>query len=250
MTSDTAMAKISVSDIKPGAVLRILGENAQGKRETWYGQAQEVYPDQGTLEVALLTPKGDLLELRGDGYVPQDIPVESVLAFEPIEDLESKREHKKAWYRIGVRLLSSSAEGDTFIALDREDVAGDHDIGDDESDSDFEVSGSDSDDSLGSLRDFIVDDEPEAEPFSHAKPADPEIREGGAERVRDIHQAVRDYNNWVPETEREKRGRAFIEGFEAKYAAKDDERQFARGTSVAYSKPPTGRGAGRGAGRQ
>ena len=216
--------KISVGEITLGSVLKILGEGPTGEHETWYGQVEAKRGDM--LEVALLTPKGDLLEFSGS-YVPQEIPVESIMAFQKIRDLADKDEHKKAWASIGVRLISSSAEKDVFIELDKEDEAQEHDIGDDSYESSAE--------SEYEYDDFVV---PDDEPFSHADAAASEVRPGGAAVVDDIHRAVLAFNEWVPEDERDKELRAAMEAHEAKFAARDDERQFLNGTSVSYTKPP------------
>lgn len=85
-------------------------------------------------------------------------------------------------------------------------------------------------DSDEDMSDFIVDDDVANEPFTHA-PADNDF-------VRETHQAVHDYNKWEPKTSSEKKVKSFIDAMAEKYQQQDDDRQFAKGTSLDYLHPP------------
>lgn len=79
------------------------------------------------------------------------------------------------------------------------------------------------------MDDFIVDDEVANEPFTQAVPNN--------DFVRDVHQAVQEYNQWAPQRPEEKRVKDFIDSLALKYQAEDDNRQFAAGHSVDYNHP-------------
>jgi hypothetical protein len=98
----------------------------------------------------------------------------------------------------------------------------------------FPTDGFDSDDEeddTDSLDGFIVPDE-EGEPFTPASPTN--------DYVKFTHQAVNDYNTWVPdETDKFQVGlKRKIDSMEAKYSQKEDDRQFASGKSIDYNHPP------------
>ena len=77
---------------------------------------------------------------------------------------------------------------------------------------------------------FVVDDAVANEPFTHAEPTN--------DFVREVHQAVSDYNGWMPQNKSEEKVKTFIDGLAHKYQHQDDNRQFAHGKSVNYSNPP------------
>ena len=56
--------------------------------------------------------------------------------------------------------------------------------------------------------------------------------------VREVHQAVNDYNEWEPKNKQEEKVKSFIDNLAHKYQQQDDDRQFARGTSLDYANPP------------
>ena len=98
----------------------------------------------------------------------------------------------------------------------------------------FPTDGFDSDDEedeTDSLDGFIVPDE-EGEPFTPASPTN--------DYVKFTHQAVNDYNSWVPdETDKFQVGlKRKIDSMESKYSQKEDDRQFASGKSIDYNHPP------------
>lgn len=90
----------------------------------------------------------------------------------------------------------------------------------------FDEEEADSDDSL---QDFIVPDD-EAEAFTPADPSIPFVQE--------THELVHKYNKWEPKDRKQKRLKSFVDNLAHKYKVKDDERQFAKGTSVDYDHPP------------
>ena len=82
-----------------------------------------------------------------------------------------------------------------------------------------------------SLDGFIIPDE-EGEPFTPASPS--------SDYVRFTHEAVHGFNSWVPdESDKFQVGlKRKIDQMESKYISKEDDRQFALGTSVDYNHPP------------
>jgi hypothetical protein len=79
------------------------------------------------------------------------------------------------------------------------------------------------------LSDFIVDDDVANEPFTHACPS--------SDFVRETHQAVNDYNKWVPKSVEETRVKQFIDNMAQRYQTEDDNRHFANGEHVDYLHP-------------
>jgi len=95
----------------------------------------------------------------------------------------------------------------------------------------FDLMSSDDEEDLAdpTLGGFIVDDE-ECEPFTHAT--------GDSDFVRETHDAVRAFNDWVPKDEQEAQARSFMIRQEARAARLDDEARFARNMPGAnYSQP-------------
>ena len=235
---------LTIDSIPLGSVVRVLGcKDDNTTREIWFAQVNNIDVEREELEVAVLQKAADgdgLLCFTKDGYVPQHVPLTSIIEFQPIEPMHSMRAHQKAWHKIGVRLVRSTAHADYFIEREREEDHGAMDIGaeideycssDDGADDDYDCSFAADPDTPGSLRDFIVDDD-EAEPFTHAGTAD--------EFVNTTHKAVHEYNDWVPKTPREERIKSFIDNLESKYAHKDADVHFKRGQAgPSYTKPPT-----------
>lgn len=79
------------------------------------------------------------------------------------------------------------------------------------------------------MSDFIVPDE-EGEPFRPASPS--------SQFVRDVHQAVHDYNKWTPTDRKAKAVKTVIDNMGEKYSRIEDDRQFALGKVVNYNHPP------------
>lgn len=80
------------------------------------------------------------------------------------------------------------------------------------------------------MSDFIVPDDVANEPFTHALPIN--------DFVKEMHQAVHDYNKWDPKNNSEKKVKTFIDNMAKKYQQMDDNKQFANGTSLDYLHPP------------
>ena len=155
-------------------------------------------------------------------------PIESVDDYENVSDKDSIRCYKKAWRKIGLRMVD--AEKELFIELDKEDSSGIVDIGDEEDDSDYEYD-SESEESLGSLKDFIVSDDDD-DAFTQADPCI-------SDWVNETHKTVHEYNEWQPVNEREQNVKNFIDRLETKYITKDNDRHFHKGTSGPdYTRPP------------
>ena len=124
----------------------------------------------------------------------------------------------RAWDVMGFRMV----DGGTLVK--HSDEVGSHlfPVGDGA----FEVV-SDSDDSEGSLKDFVVPDE-ECEPFTHAT----------GEFAAETHRCVRQFQQWVPKDEREAQMKSFIIKQEKRANQLDDNARFKRGmTALNYNQP-------------
>jgi hypothetical protein len=86
-----------------------------------------------------------------------------------------------------------------------------------------------SEESDDDMSDFIVPDD-EGEPFRPASPSSAFVRE--------THQAVLDYNSWVPHDAAQTKVKTFIDEMDSKCAHAEDDRQFVLGTSIDYNHPP------------
>jgi hypothetical protein len=56
--------------------------------------------------------------------------------------------------------------------------------------------------------------------------------------VKQVHQAVNDYNKWEPQTKKQLSIKNFIDNMELKYSTQDDDKHFKLGESVDYKNPP------------
>ena len=57
--------------------------------------------------------------------------------------------------------------------------------------------------------------------------------------VDETHRAVKDWENWQPEDEEQRKIKSFVDNMTAKYSVKEDERQFLAGnSSLELSNPP------------
>jgi hypothetical protein len=163
---------------------------------------------------------------EGDPAVSRD----EVVAFGNIADLSSLREHKAAWRAVGLRLARCSAtSADVFV---RDDAATSVDVGDGEASDSEEDEPPARGDLKGYVSDggFIVPDSAE-DRFTLAEPDASDV-------VADVHDAVHAFEDWSPTTEKDRKRKAALASFAAKYARVDDNHQFANGTSVAYTRPP------------
>lgn len=145
-----------------------------------------------------------------------DVPCELVEQFQCINGDDGNA--PRAWDVMGFRMI----DGGTLVK--HSDEVGNHlfPVGD----AAFEVV-SDSDESEGSLQDFVVPDE-ECEPFTHAK----------TDFAKETHLCVREFNKWAPKDERESAMKAFIIRQEKMASQLDDNARFKRGMqSLDYNQP-------------
>lgn len=178
--------------------------------EVWYGEVVGIHAD--TLEVYFIE--------KGDGTVWSyseewhEVPKESVIKH---VDTSSHANVVSALKEIGFRPLTDS----TFARLDEQGVVpvGDPAFDDVEDDCIIGIH--------PEMQDFIVPDS-EGEAFTFA-PTDSEF-------VRETHQAVRDFNNWVPQ-EDAVRIKMFIEGMDDKACALENNRTRL-GEALSYNNPP------------
>jgi len=169
--------------------------------------------DAGTLEVQMVEKQRD-----GMYHVTEKafhVLHESVVEHKPLYGSDDNA--PRAFHEFGFRMI----DGSTFVK--HSDEVGDQlfPVGD----GCFEAA-SDSDDSEGSLRDFIVPDE-DCDPFTHATDS--------SDFVHETHAAVRGFNAWVPQTEQESSARQFILAQEARAVHINDEALFARNMPGAES---------------
>lgn len=149
----------------------------------------------------------------------EQIPLDCVVQHEPIHGDDDNA--PVAWDRLGFRMTGPSE----FVAHRDEQSTSDKclPVGD----AAFEIP-SDSDDSVGSLEEFIVPDE-QSEVFTRAK-------DTGDGFVNSTHESVRAFNAWQPKNEREQGLKQFIQQVESRAAALDDELRMERGmTAMSYN---------------
>lgn len=167
------------------------------------------------LSVQMIKKFGDgLYRTTSDAY---EVPLSAI---EVHEHLQSDDDAPKAFNKLGYRML----DGGTFVKLTDEEEHG-APIGSAE----FDMYSSD-DESVGSLCDFIVPDD-ECEPFT--------LAQDDSKFVQETHQAVREFNQWVPKTEAEVQTKQFIQSQEQKAVFIDDNARFARNLpgAASYSNP-------------
>lgn len=147
-------------------------------------------------------------------------------AIEQHESLHGDDSNAPAAYdRLGFRML----DGSTFVKHSDETGNAMFPVGD----AAFDLCSDDGSSSMGSLKDFIVDDD-KCEPFTVA-PDDSSF-------VRETHAAVHGFNDWVPVNDREYSMRRFIQQQEARAVAIDDNVRFAQADAGAcpnYTNPGT-----------
>ena len=200
-----------------------------------FGQLQEIVSP-SEIKVNLMVRNGDKFELGSEDELVT-VPISEVAQHCNIMNLESLGSHRRAWRSIGLRLTKASdTKADVFVRIDEIDVTKLQDIGDYDSEEEDkkellaqkkrkrERPGSQG----YQLNEWLVDDEEEV--FTEADPEEDEF-------VADTHEAVHDFEDWVPQTAKEKEFFRWMQRFEARITQKDDEGQFARGTQVHYSRP-------------
>lgn len=135
--------------------------------------------------------------------------------------LASDNDVPRAYHTLGYRMLDES----TFVSHEDESNGMEAPIGKAE----FDLYSSD-DESVGSLADFIVDDD-QCEPFTLAP--------GDSKFVQETHQAVRAFNSWAPTTEQDLNTKRFIENQEKRAIVVDDNARFRHNLPGAssYSNP-------------
>lgn len=207
--------------MKAGDLLHLLGQNDDNTTSTWYAELVGIDEDHN-LEVYLLEQtkmlQGFVWSYNDEWQV---VPAASVLkVFTP-----TKGTYVKTYKEFGFIPTNTANQflkvGDTIppnlltpIPLDSDNEEGTEHV---------EATSNEMDD-------FIVDDDVANEPFTHAV-ADNDF-------VREVHQAVNDYNEWEPKNKQEEKVKSFIDNLAHKYQQQDDDRQFARGTSLDYANPP------------
>jgi hypothetical protein len=168
--------------------------------------------------VQMLKP-GDnkIYAITDDAY---QVPVTAIARHIPLSGNDD--DAPRAFHDLGFRML----DGGTFVKHSDETTSAVYPIGD----AAYDMYSDDDDDSAGSLRDFIVDDE-DAEPFTLAL--------GDSDFVRETHAAVRDFNSWVPRNEQEHGMRQFINDQEARAVRIDDDVRVSNngGAAPSYSNP-------------
>jgi len=158
-----------------------------------------------------------IYEISDDAFL---VPPEAIVQHKPLNGSDDNA--PRAFHDLGFRML----DGSTFVKHTDEARGHVFPIGD----AAFDLYSDDDDDSVGSLKDFVVADE-DSEPFTQAV-ADSDF-------VRETHAAVRDFNSWVPRNEQEHGMRQFINAQEARAVRIDDDIRVANGGGAApqYSNP-------------
>jgi hypothetical protein len=217
--------------MKEGTVVRL--------KSGTYGQVLEVDSNILLVNVMEQDPQNVhqlLLNDNPDNEI--SISVEEVAAEQPISDLKDRSCHAAAWATIGIRLIASKTRGDVFVTHAVEQSGTMVEIGDDDLDVESTPSTSTDDGMHGYERDGFVVPDDEVEAFTFADPNDPEVRPGGADRVQEMNEAVHAFEDEVPVTNEQKQYRSWMNAYQRRIAINDDEKQFARGTSLTYSRPP------------
>lgn len=191
--------------MKVGDYVSMAAEN----NETWYGEVVGI--DGGNLEVYYIEKKDNNVWAYSEEWyeVPRDCVIQHI-------ETSTHANIIGALNKIGFRPLSDS----TFARLDEPGVVP---VGDPAFDN-IE------DDCIGihpEMRGFIVPDS-EGEAFTFAKTDN--------EFVKETHQAVRDFNSWVPQDDAV-RIKMFIEHMDTKACAQENNRTRL-GEGLSYNNPP------------
>jgi len=192
--------------MKVGDYVSMHAEN----NEIWYGEV--VGTNAESLEVYFIEKGDDTVWSYSEEW--HEVPKESVITH---VDTSSYANVIGALKEVGFRPLSDS----TFARLDEQGIMP---VGDPSFDNMEE------DVCIGihpEMQDFIVPDS-EGEAFSFAKTDN--------DFVRETHQAVRDFNSWVPQ-EDAVRIKRFIEGMDSKACALENNRTRL-GEGLSYNNPP------------
>jgi len=193
------------------------------------GKAAEVADmnEKGQLEVWYIVPDASRANGKVYHYQEKWVVIEPSIVQQHFPKPSCKGKLLETYRKLGFRPMTE----DIFIRADI-DIELDEDLKQfqfptDTIDSDAESLETDS------LDGFIVPDE-EGEAFAPASPTN--------EFVIETHQAVRDYNNWVPDSSNKQQVgiKQFIDHMEVKYTSMEDDRQFMAGQSIDYNHPPLG----------
>ena len=174
------------------------------------------YLSNGNLSVQMIKKHADqLYRVSSDAY---DVPIHAI---EHHIHLKDDGDAPQAFDTLGYRMI----DGSTFVKHTDENNGVEAPIGNAE----FDIYSSD-EDSVRSLKDFIVDDD-ECEPFCLAKDDNPFVRE--------THEPVQAFNNCKPKSDIEAKTKAFISEQEKKAVFIDDNARFVRNLPGAsnYSYP-------------
>ena len=143
----------------------------------------------------------------------------------------------KAWKDIG---FVPGGDGITFCKVEDEETTtlpmyeGDEDRSDDEDDEDTP---STNPNMHGYASDGFVVPDDEGSDFEFADPD--QLDDEAAQFVRETHEAVREYDKWVPKDKKEKAIKSFIDRMDHKATIDTDNKRFLKGKeSISTSKPP------------
>lgn len=205
----------------------------------FYGEIVGV-TDEGKVEVSRLKKtakqEGRIWEFVAD-EAWSAIDTEYIKKHITVKDSARRSVVIKAWKELG---FLPGGDGITFCRVEDEDhvtlpLAG-GDSSDDDSDSDGEEASSNPAMHGYASDGFVVPDD-EGSEFEFADPDD--LEEEAAQFVRETHQAVRDFDNWVPEDKQGKAIKAFVDRMDKKAAIDTDNQRFASGKpAISTSKPP------------
>lgn len=206
----------------------------------FYGEIVGV-TDEGKVEVSRLK-KTTKQEGRIWEFVADDawsaIDTEYIKKHIKVKDSARRSVVIKAWKELG---FLPGGDGITFCHVEDEDhvtlpLAGGDSSDDDSDDSDGEEASSNPSMHGYASDGFVVPDD-EGSEFEFADPDD--LEEEAAQFVRETHQAVRDFDNWVPEDKQGKAIKAFVDRMDKKAAIDTDNQRFAAGkSSISTGKPP------------
>ena len=155
--------------------------------------------------------------------------VERNTVVQHVEKPPDKYDYPKVFLELGLKAMGEHKGEEIFISKDI-DIEKDEDL----KNFQFPTDGFDGDDEDANeyvYDGFVVPDD-EGEPFSPASPT--------SDFVQFTHKAVHGYNTWQPDqNDKLQMGiKRTIDAMETKYASKEDDRQFALGKSIDYTKPP------------
>ena len=209
------MDSFQLSDFTPGDLVSILGEHG-ARREQWYGEVVEQIQDNALLVCLLARTKeqgGKIWKFDGsETEAPLESIIEHVVPERPNGKL-TRRSMKRAWKKLGF-----CVGVDDFVRREDEDYV-ELELGNGDS-------SSDSDDS-----DYMPDEGSESDCESDSDD-EFEVASSDDEFVLDTHSAVDAWNNWEPQTEKEKRFKSVIERIEEREMQRADNRAFSRGRAA------------------